>query len=208
MERNRTTPARRVRERRIGAAWARLRLALLGMSLAAGSLAGCSDGGAEGGKAAQEPGARATRARPDSAPEPAAAALVHADGPAELPPLLLDEYRGDVTGDGRQDSVQLRVQAERDTRGRLMLDDGQRWALVARVDGRAYALFNEFVQLAAPRFVIVEERDDAPPVIALILDSGAGLVVQTFAWDATSSGFRRSEPVRVVGNRLFTSPAH
>ncbi len=188
--------------------------------------ASCSGGGSEGAvsdtttRAPARAGSRMdargdttaehtpAQAQPPLAPSGVTDNLVPLDTLDDLPYLMLDVHRADVNGDGREESVELWVEASRDRQGRLMLDDGQRWALVVRAEERIYRLFDEFVQLAQPRFQIIEPDGGGPPIITLILDQSAGLLVQTFRWDPVRLGFERRTPVRLTGNRLYESPAH
>lgn len=190
--------------------------------------AGCSGGGSggsppdtgaqapagEAGPRAAGQGGDTAPARPPmsgqapSVPPGVTDNLVPLDSLDDLPYLMLDEHRIDVDGDGRAESVELWVDATRDARGRLRLDDGQRWALVVRTNERIYRLFDEFVQLGQPRFMIIAPDDGGLPIIALLLDQSAGLLVQTFRWQPARGGFERQTPVRLTGNRVYESPPH
>ncbi|HET6569118.1 MAG TPA: hypothetical protein VFG50_14220 [Rhodothermales bacterium] len=122
----------------------------------------------------------------------------------DLPRTLLDSTRLDLTGDGTPERLALYVDAARDSKGRLVWDDGQRWALVARTDSDAYVLFNRFVQLGAVRFWIVDlQQPGTPPIVVTLTETGAGVRATRYQFDPEQEGFRTDSIFDVAGNVLY-----
>ncbi|MGH7480916.1 MAG: hypothetical protein ACRELV_02075 [Longimicrobiales bacterium] len=132
---------------------------------------------------------------------------------AVLPPATVEPLRTllladtvDLDGDDAGEVVELWVAADRDDRGRLMMDDGQRWLLAVRDDGRLQPLFAEFVQLAAPRVWVYRPDAGGTPIIVLELAAQAGFRVETYRYGAGRAAFTRERHVALTGNLLAAGP--
>jgi hypothetical protein len=130
-------------------------------------------------------------------------------GPLPEPyPTRLDRATIDLTGDGSPEVVELYAAVERDTRGRLMWDDGQRWMLVVHAGdpGEGFLLFDDFVQIGRLSFWAIETVE---PLNELVLEvaTGAGVRVWRVQYDPVQDAFVERESVSASGNVIHRTPA-
>lgn len=67
---------------------------------------------------------------------------------------LLERVYEDVDSDGKDESVELYTSAQRGPDGLMGWDDGQRWLLLVRKEGKIFPLFNDYVQRGQIEFWI------------------------------------------------------
>lgn len=119
---------------------------------------------------------------------------------------LLDSASADVDLDGEPERIELYAAVERDARGRLMWDDGQQWVLVVRDGAMIYPLVDERVQLGHLRFWVVERDRDSTPVVVVLRETGSGLHVRPFVYDAGRGTFAAAASLEAAGNVVHASP--
>ncbi|HEX8693098.1 MAG TPA: hypothetical protein VF746_11800 [Longimicrobium sp.] len=147
-------------------------------------------------------------ARPAAAPAGDSAAVIRAGAVPRLYPTLIDSAGVDVDADGTEERIELYADVGRDTRGRPMWDDGQRWALIVRDDSLAYTLFDDFVQLGSVSFVAWVNAGDTPSVILVEVETPSGDTFESFVFDKQRGGFVRAGSLRagVSGNIVHRPP--
>lgn len=121
------------------------------------------------------------------------------------PRTLLDTASADVDGDGAAERIELHAEVERDARGRLAWDDGQRWLLVVRDGEVAYPLFDGLVQLGRLGFAVVERGEETPVILATV-EAGAAISTEAFGWDDVRGGFASLGRVEATGNVTHRTP--
>lgn len=82
--------------------------------------------------------------------------------------------------------VELRVDAERDGRGRVMWDDGHRWLLTVREGPLSARLVDEFVPAGVVRFWIVDDQEGGLLVVTEVESGTVG--VRTTSWRRAADG--------------------
>jgi hypothetical protein len=157
--------------------------------------------------APSEGGSRQARPAPSAPVEGDTVEVIRSGPIPELYPMLLDSFALDLTGDGEEERVELYANVERDQRGRLMWDDGQRWMLLARAagDARAWVLFEDFVQLGRLSFWAVQTVEP-PNALIVEIAAGAGVRVWELSYDAALGGFVERASVAASGNVLHRTP--
>lgn len=162
-------------------------------------------------RAGQDVETRESRAtEPASEPgEPgeAPSVVLGVDSLPSLPETLLDNAALDLDLDGAVERVELYADVQRDDRGRLMWDDGQRWALIVRDGDAVYPLFDGFVQLGKVTFWLVDPLDGRPPAILTEVAAGAGVRVERFVYRSEQRGFVSTGVVEANGNVVHETPA-
>jgi hypothetical protein len=122
------------------------------------------------------------------------------------PRSLLDSAIADVDRDGAPERIELYAAVERDRQGRVMFDDGQRWALLVRDGTDIYPLFDGFVQLGRIDFWLVLGADTTPPTILLLQRTPNGVLVQKYVFDGQRRAFVSKGVVDAVGDVMHRPP--
>ena len=117
------------------------------------------------------------------------------------PRTLLDSAMADVDRDGTPERVELYAAVARDRRGRLMFDDGQRWALLVRDSTNVYPLFDGFIQLGRIDFWVVMPSDSSAAIL-LSQRTPNGLLLQKYVFDGRRRAFISTGAVEALGNVL------
>ena len=138
---------------------------------------------------------------------PTGAVVRGLDSLPSLPETMVDNAAIDLDLDGAAERVELYAAVQRDDRGRLMWDDGQRWALIVRDGDAVYPLFDGFVQLGKVTFWLVDPLDGQPPAILTEVAAGAGVRVERFIYSAEERGFVPTGVVEASGNVVHETPA-
>ncbi|MDR7871108.1 MAG: hypothetical protein RIN55_09630 [Tissierellaceae bacterium] len=111
---------------------------------------------------------------------------------------LLDEYIFDFNSDGYEEIIAMYVAAERDDKGEIMWDDGQRWVLVAHGDNKDYVLYDDYVQLGSVQFNVFTDDDEFYIVTKSVRT--ASLTICEYKYDKAKDVFIQSMPYDVDGN--------
>ena len=122
-------------------------------------------------------------------------------------------YVGDVDADGTDERTVISTSAERTKNGEFLWNDGQDWAVFVEDTNGIYMLFDKFVQAGSVYFDVSDYymKDGAQPKILVTETTGAGMVLKTYTYSKTESGYIEeiiydTSAVTEAGiNRRFTS---
>lgn len=73
---------------------------------------------------------------------------------------LLDQYIYDFNLDGFDEKISMYTAAQKDEKGNIMWDDGQRWLFVVEGKDQDYVLFDDYVQIGTINYHIYTENDE------------------------------------------------
>lgn len=111
---------------------------------------------------------------------------------------MLDEYIYDFNEDGYDEKISMYVSAQRDSRGEIMWDDGQRWVLVIHGENKDYVLYDDYVQLGSIQFNVF--TDDDGFYITTISPRTASLTVTQYKYIKSEDSFIQTIPYLIDGN--------
>lgn len=111
---------------------------------------------------------------------------------------LLDEYIFDFNGDKTDEKISMYTAAERDSKGEIMWDDGQKWLLVVQGSDKDYVLFDDYVQLGSIKYYAYTGDDSF--YIDTVQVGTAGLTHKTYAYDKDSDSFKITVQYTTSGN--------
>lgn len=111
---------------------------------------------------------------------------------------LLDEYVFDFDNDGVEEKVGMYTEAEKDSKGEIMWDDGQKWLFIVQDTEKDYILADEYVQLGKIDFYVYTIDGDFH--IATISDRTASLTLKSYHYDRDNDRFTMTIPFETSGN--------
>lgn len=111
---------------------------------------------------------------------------------------LLDEYVFDFDNDGVEEKVGMYTTAEKDSKGEIMWDDGQKWLFIVQDTEKDYILADEYVQLGKIDFYVYTIDDDFH--IATISGRTASLTLKSYHYDRDNDCFSITIPFDTSGN--------
>ncbi|MDD2421695.1 MAG: hypothetical protein PHU78_06105 [Heliobacteriaceae bacterium] len=119
---------------------------------------------------------------------------------------MLSEVYVDLNLDGKEEHLGLFTTAERDKKGNMMWDDGQKWLLVVQDEQKFYPLFSEYVQLGSVYFNVAAYGEKEPPKVTVIVSTGSDLKLTNYSYAKDKDGYQE-EPLydSKAINRIFTS---
>jgi hypothetical protein len=91
--------------------------------------------------------------------------------------------------DNTEEKIELYTAAGRDEKEEMLWDDGQKWLLVVLKEGKAYPLLSKYVQLASVYFSVSNNAEGEVSNINIILNTGAGFSIRTYAFNTEKDGF-------------------
>lgn len=94
---------------------------------------------------------------------------------------LLDSTTVDINGDGKEETIELYTTAQRDSKGEIMWDDGQKWFLIVKDKDKEYVLFDEYVQLGTLEFWVYDSRGESH--IVTLQTGSAVLKLSDYVYD-------------------------
>lgn len=104
---------------------------------------------------------------------------------------LLDHTKFDINQDGQEESIELYTAAEKDPKGKIAWDDGQRW-LLRIVDGNSeYVLFDDYVQLGDLNYWLYTSEQNTVH-LTTIQNCSAGFIVTDYIFDSQQKRFKRN----------------
>jgi len=106
-------------------------------------------------------------------------------------PTLLDSVKIDINKDGQEESIELYTAAERDSKGEIAWDDGQRWLLTVVDGSNEYILFDDYVQLGDLNFFAYLSEQNAVH-ITTIQNCDADFLVNDYVFDSEKKRFKRN----------------
>lgn len=118
-------------------------------------------------------------------------AQTFAEDPAQKM-TLIREASLDFDQDQVAETIELYTAAQRDSKGEIMWDDGQKWLLLVRDGQRSYVLFDGYVQLGHLDYCAYLTTQDTFHLLIKYTDS-ASLVLTEFTYNPGQSSFSKSE---------------
>jgi|GEM_PF-4666683 len=112
---------------------------------------------------------------------------------------LLERMHNDVDSDGKNESIELYTSAKRGPDGLMEWDDGQRWLLLVRDEGKRFPLFDGYVQLGQLEFwvgifnkskIISPDSEDLERHI-YVMRTGDDIQLSDYYWDKQSLCFKK-----------------
>ncbi|MGE5404503.1 MAG: hypothetical protein ACM3PP_06145 [Candidatus Saccharibacteria bacterium] len=80
---------------------------------------------------------------------------------------MLRKVQVDADQDGAEESIELFTSAQRDSKGEMMWDDGQKWLLLLRDENKGYVLFDDRIQLGQMQFGAYVETNGSFHVVTI-----------------------------------------
>lgn len=111
---------------------------------------------------------------------------------------LLDQYIFDFDLDGFDNKISIYTAAQRDSKGNIMWDDGQRWLFIAEGKDKDYVFFDDYVQIGTINYHIYTEDNQFN-----ILSSHVGtanLTLSNYEYDTQNQTFKKSISFNTTGN--------
>jgi len=103
----------------------------------------------------------------------------------------LDKFNTDIDGDGKEEAIDLYTAAQRDSKGKIGWDDGQKWFLLVRDEDTEYVLFDEYVQLGTIKFWTYTSKDEYH--ILTLQDGSAVFKLCDYTYDKEKGAFIKKE---------------
>lgn len=97
---------------------------------------------------------------------------------------LVQSVEWDINKNGEEDKISLYTTAEIDSKGDIMLDDGQEWALIVSTDKGEFELFNDYIQIGSLDFYVFEIDQDF--FITTVQSSTANLTITEYKYAGDS----------------------
>lgn len=116
-------------------------------------------------------------------------ALIKASEIDKYPQTLYKEMTLDIDGDGKEEIIELYVNAGIMDNGQFAWDDGQNWLLVVKDGDKTYPLFDEYIQLGSLDFSTA--TFDKKPGIVMYKREHADRTVQKFVFDTNKEAFEK-----------------
>lgn len=103
----------------------------------------------------------------------------------------LDKFNTDIDGDGKEEAIDLYTAAQRDSKGEIAWDDGQKWFLLVRDEDKEYVLFDEYVQLGTIKFWTYTSKDEYH--ILTLQDGTSVFKLCDYTYDKEKDSFIKKE---------------
>ena len=104
---------------------------------------------------------------------------------------LLDNTTVDISGDGKEETIELYTTAQRDSKGEIMWDDGQKWFLIVKDKDKEYVLFDEYVQLGTLEFWVYDSRGESH--IVTLQTGSAVLKLSDYVYDSGKDCYMKKD---------------
>lgn len=119
---------------------------------------------------------------------------------------LLDGDVFDFDKDGTEEKIRMYTEAQKDSSGEILWDDGQNWLFVVQDTEKDYILAQEYVQLGTIEFYIYTIGDKFH--IGTISARTASLVLTSYYYDKDKDCFVLTVPFSTEGNVcMYHTPA-
>lgn len=117
----------------------------------------------------------------------------------------IDSYSFDIDGDGTEEIIQLTTSAAKDSKGRILWDDSQKW-VVEVLDGEdIYTLMPaDLVSNGGVYFEFYQNSEITKNCIRILISSSAGFSVKEYEYVKDKKAFTEAEPIKVQ-NLLYSS---
>lgn len=111
---------------------------------------------------------------------------------------LLERMYADLDNDTKDESIELYTSARRGKDGLMEWDDGQRWLLLVRDEGKGFPLFDDYVQSGQIEFWVVnfnKSRITGPNDVDLekhiyVMNTGNMMKLSDYYWDQNNLHFK------------------
>ena len=122
----------------------------------------------------------------------------------------LSQSSVDLDADNEEESLILYTAAQRDSKGEIMWDDGQKWLLLVKDDTSYYTLFSEYVQLGSVYFTVAGIENTPTPRIGMLVSTGSNLSLTNYTYVQGKQGYEEETAYDSgIINSIFTSfPAY
>jgi hypothetical protein len=111
-----------------------------------------------------------------------------------------------LDADSQEEAISLYTAAQRDSRGEIMWDDGQKWLLLVKDENNYYSLFQEYVQLGSVYFTVAGIENRPTPQITMLVSTGSNLSLTNYAYTQANGGYEKVTAYNSGSiNSLFTS---
>ncbi|MBY0121764.1 hypothetical protein [Bacillus sp. S/N-304-OC-R1] len=122
------------------------------------------------------------------------------------PQSLFKEAAFDINDDGKEEIIELYVNAEKMEDGMFAWDDGQTWLLVVKDGEDTYPLFDDFVQLGSIDFSTA--KFDGKPGIVMLETGHGDKSIHKIAYNQNEKGFVRETIYKIENSfQHYTQPA-
>lgn len=72
---------------------------------------------------------------------------------------LLCRFDADLDQDGTEEGIEMYTSAQKDSKGEVMWDDGQKWLLLVREEDKDFVLYDNYIQLGELKFWLYTEEN-------------------------------------------------
>ena len=117
----------------------------------------------------------------------------------------LSEYACDIDSDSKEESIELYTAAQRNAKGEMIWDDGQKWLLVVVDENNFYPLYSDYLQLGQLYFSVDTSGEKNLPTIRMIMTTGAGLKLTEYSFDKEKAEFKMTTPYDAGALNVFFS---
>lgn len=117
---------------------------------------------------------------------------------------IVSTYKHDMDGDGTDETIQLATSAQKDKKGRVMLDDSQKWALEMLDGNDVYTLYQGTLSNGCPYFEVYQDAEIKENYVRLFASASAQFIQKDFQFIKDKRAFKAVEPLDVQ-NLLFSS---
>lgn len=104
---------------------------------------------------------------------------------------LLDSVKVDIDNDNKEEIIELYTTAQRDKKGEMMWDDGQKWFLLVHDEDKEYILFDEYVQIGTLEFWVFTSKNDYH--ILTLQTGSAVLKLSDYTYDIERESFVKKD---------------
>lgn len=111
---------------------------------------------------------------------------------------LLDQYIYDFNLDGFDETISMYTAAQKDEKGNIMWDDGQRWLFVVEGKDEDYVLFDDYVQIGTINYHIYTENDEFNILTSHV--GTANLTLSNYKYNNKDQTFIKSTSFDTSGN--------
>lgn len=117
----------------------------------------------------------------------------------------LREFAYDIDSDNKEEKIELYTAAQRDAKGEIMWDDGQKWLLVVVDENKFYPLYSDYLQLGQLYFSVDTSGEKNLPNIKMLMTTGAGLKLTEYSFDKEKAEFKMTTPYDAGALNVFYS---
>lgn len=104
---------------------------------------------------------------------------------------LLDHTNIDLDKDGQEETIELYTAAEKDSKGEIAWDDGQRWLLTVVDSNAEFVLFDNYVQLGELNYWLYTSEENTLH-ITTIQNCDAEFIVSDYIFDSHNKRFEKN----------------